>query len=51
VRPLSDLEWQLIRPVYQAWMFHGVRADLQAGTPVDLSWQVAHLRKRSALVR
>jgi Ser/Thr protein kinase RdoA (MazF antagonist) len=51
VRPLSDLEWRLIRPVYQAWMFLGVRAELQAGTPVDLSWQVAHLRKRSALIR
>lgn len=50
VRPLSDLEWQLIRPVYQAWMFLGVRSALEAGGPVDLSWNVAHLRKRSALV-
>jgi aminoglycoside phosphotransferase (APT) family kinase protein len=50
VRPLTDLEWQLIRPVYQAWMFLGVRSALDAGGPADLSWQVAHLRKRSALV-
>lgn len=50
VRPLSDLEWQLIRPVYQAWLFLGVRAALESGGPADLSWQVAHLRKKSALV-
>lgn len=50
VRPLSDLEWRLIRPAYQAWLFQGVRAALESGAPVDLSWQVAHLRKRSALI-
>jgi Ser/Thr protein kinase RdoA (MazF antagonist) len=50
VRPLSDLEWQLIRPVYQAWLFWGVRATLESDGAADLSWQVAHLRKRSALV-
>jgi Ser/Thr protein kinase RdoA (MazF antagonist) len=50
VRPLSGLEWELIRPVYQAWMFLGVREALEAGGPVDLSWQVAHLQKKSALV-
>jgi Ser/Thr protein kinase RdoA (MazF antagonist) len=50
VRPLSDLEWQLIRPVYQAWLFLGVREALEAGGPVDLDWQVAHLQKRSVLV-
>jgi Ser/Thr protein kinase RdoA (MazF antagonist) len=50
VRPLSEREWELIRPVYQAWMFLGVRSALEAGGPVDLSWQVAHLQKKSALI-
>jgi hypothetical protein len=43
VRPLSDLEWRLIRPVYQAWLFLGVREALESGGPLDLSWPVAHL--------
>ena len=50
VRPLSDLEWQLIRPAYQAWLFLGVRDALTAGPPANLDWQVAHLRKRSTLI-
>jgi Ser/Thr protein kinase RdoA (MazF antagonist) len=53
VRPLSDLEWALIRPVFQAWMCIGladVLAAYRSGGPApDVSWQVGHLRKRSAL--
>ncbi|WP_203790867.1 phosphotransferase enzyme family protein [Paractinoplanes rishiriensis] len=45
VRPLAEVEWALIRPVYVAWLFLGV-----AGPVADLSWQVAHLRKHSALL-
>lgn len=45
VRPLSEVEWALIRPVYLAWLFLGV-----AGPVPDLSWQVAHVRKHSGLL-
>lgn len=51
VRPLSGLEWQLIRPVYWAWLFLGLKDDLAAAAGhADLSWQLAHFDKESALV-
>lgn len=58
VRPLSDLEWHLIRPAYWAWLFIGV-GDLLAAHYGDgrrarvrpnLDWQLAHLSKHSALL-
>jgi Ser/Thr protein kinase RdoA (MazF antagonist) len=57
VRPLSDLEWRLVLPVYWAWLFLGVK-DLLARSygsadgprPVDLTWQTGQLRRRSALL-
>ncbi|BCJ46899.1 hypothetical protein GCM10010168_35810 [Actinoplanes ianthinogenes] len=46
VRPLSELERRLIVPTYHAWLFLGLAgAD---PTTVDLSWNAAHLRRRSA---
>ena len=58
VRPLSELEWQLVRPVFWAWLFLGVKDVLAAhygsADPVSpipaLDWQIAHLRKHSALL-
>ncbi|MDR7276124.1 phosphotransferase [Catenuloplanes atrovinosus] len=48
VRPLSDLEWHLIRPCYWAWMF----IDLTSTPPghSSVSWQLAHLHKHSPLL-
>jgi aminoglycoside phosphotransferase (APT) family kinase protein len=58
VRSLSDLEWQLMRPVFWAWLFLGVRDLLAAhygqpeplGIPPKLEWQIAHIRKQSPLL-
>jgi aminoglycoside phosphotransferase (APT) family kinase protein len=58
VRPLSDLEWQLIRPVFWAWLFIGVKDLLAAhyggtdfvGPIPNLEWQITHLRKHSDLL-
>ncbi|GIF16029.1 phosphotransferase enzyme family protein [Actinoplanes teichomyceticus] len=49
VRPLSDLEWSLIVPVFHAWLFLGVAGRDPA--TLDLSWSLAHLQKRSGLSR
>ena len=58
VRNLSDAEWRLVRPVFWAWLFLGVKdllSDSYARAPDDaaplrLEWQVNHLRKHSALL-
>ncbi|GAB7045264.1 phosphotransferase enzyme family protein [Catenuloplanes indicus] len=56
VRPLSEVEWQLIRPAFRAWLFIDARAELaalrggRAAALTDLSWPLAHLRKRSPLL-
>jgi Ser/Thr protein kinase RdoA (MazF antagonist) len=55
VRPLSDLEWHLVRPVYWAWMFLDAKEVLRAhyagdGRKPAFDWQIAHLRKHSELL-
>ena len=55
VRPLSELEWQLVRPVFWAWLFLGVKDELAAhhrgaAPRPNFDWQLAHLRKHSALL-
>jgi Ser/Thr protein kinase RdoA (MazF antagonist) len=55
VRPLSDLEWQLVRPVFWAWLLIGAKDELAAhqggtGPRPNFDWQIAHLRKHSALL-
>ncbi|MFD0579522.1 phosphotransferase enzyme family protein [Dactylosporangium darangshiense] len=58
VRPLSDLEWQLVRPVFWAWLFIGVKDLLAAhygctdpvGPIPKLEWQIVHVRKHSDLL-
>jgi hypothetical protein len=50
-------DWPLVLPVYWAWLFLGVK-DLLARSygsaggprPVDLSWQIRQLRRRSDLL-
>lgn len=55
VRPLSAAEWNLLVPAWWAWLFLGVADDLAAariaGRAPDLSWPLAHARRRSELVR
>ncbi|MGC5333611.1 phosphotransferase enzyme family protein [Micromonospora sp. DT62] len=58
VRPLSEDEWRLVRPVFWAWLFIGVRDLLAAHhgdagptrPPLDLEWGLRHLRKHSPLL-
>ncbi|MGN9910094.1 phosphotransferase enzyme family protein [Phytohabitans sp. LJ34] len=58
VRPLSDLEWHLVRPTYWAWLFLGVKDALAAhygptanpSEPLNLRWQLAHAGKHSPLI-
>jgi Ser/Thr protein kinase RdoA (MazF antagonist) len=58
VRALSDLEWHLVRPAYQAWLFLGLKDMLathysvpdHAGEPLNLEWQFIHARRHSPLI-
>jgi aminoglycoside phosphotransferase (APT) family kinase protein len=50
VRPLSDLEWHLVRPVFHAWLFIGLKDALAATDPPNLDWPLAHLHKHSDLL-
>jgi aminoglycoside phosphotransferase (APT) family kinase protein len=59
VRTLSELEWRLVRPVFWAWLFLGVKdllathyggAGRGAGPPPRLEWQLRHLRAHSPLL-
>jgi Ser/Thr protein kinase RdoA (MazF antagonist) len=45
VRPLSELEREMIVPVYRAWMFLGLRQRLATGRPLDLTWQITHINR------
>lgn len=48
----------MVRPVFWAWLFLGVKDELaahygdggSARAPLDLQWQIAHVRKRSVLL-
>jgi len=55
VRSLSEIEWRLVRPVFWAWLFIGVKDALAAhyggtGPAPDFTWQLTHLRVRSPLL-
>ena len=48
---LSDLDWELLVPVYWAWMFIGVRQAIEKslerkGNLPDFEWQIRHLLRR-----
>ena len=52
---LSDLDWELLIPVYWAWMFIGVKESIEtalaknAALP-DFEWQIRHLLRREGLM-
>jgi Ser/Thr protein kinase RdoA (MazF antagonist) len=55
VFPLSELDWQLLVPCYWAWLFFGIRNEIQAmlagKIPVhEFNWQVGHLLRRSPML-
>lgn len=55
-RPLDELEWSLLTPVYWCWLFLGVAKQIQAmidGSvePRLLRWPVTQLVKRTPLMR
>ncbi len=55
VHKLSGLDWELLVPVYWAWLFIGVKQAIKTtlaenGTPPSLEWQVKHLLRRDGLV-
>ena len=55
VHKLSGLDWELLVPVFWAWLFIGVKQDIkktlaEKGTPPSLEWQVKHLMRREGLV-
>ena len=55
VHKLSGLDWELLVPVFWAWLFLGVKQAIKTtmaenGTPPSLEWQVKHLLRRDGLV-
>ncbi len=55
VHPLNEVDWQLLAPVYFAWMFIGVKDEINAmlsgETPfTDFEWQIRHLVRREGLL-
>ena len=55
VRPLNELDWQLLLPVYWSWLFLGVKDHVEAMVagkvaPYPLKWTLDHLVRRSPLV-
>jgi Ser/Thr protein kinase RdoA (MazF antagonist) len=55
IHKLTDLDWQLLIPVYWSWMFIGVRDEIKAmvpgkAPPHDFEWQIRHLVRREGLL-
>ena len=55
VHTLTDLDWELLVPVYWSWLFLGVEREINAMLagkipPHGFAWQVKHLLKRSGLL-
>ena len=56
VHRLSDLDWELLVPVFWAWLLIGVKQEIRTvlavnGTPPSLEWQVGHLVRRDGVTR
>ena len=54
VHRLSDLDWELLVPVFWAWLFIGLKQAIRTAlaenrNPPDLEWQVRHLLRREGL--
>lgn len=55
VHTLTDLDWDLLVPVYWSWIFIGVKKEINAMLsgelpPHGFEWQVKHLMRRSGLL-
>ena len=55
IHKLTDLDWQLLIPVYWSWMFIGVKHEIKAMLsgrvpPNDFEWQIRHLMRREGLL-
>jgi aminoglycoside phosphotransferase (APT) family kinase protein len=55
VHTLTDLDWELLVPVYWSWLFIGVKKEIGAMIagkvpPHDFEWQVRHLMRRPGLL-
>ena len=54
VNRLSDLDWELLVPAYWAWLFIGVKQEIETSlagecSPPDFEWQIRHLLRREGL--
>jgi Ser/Thr protein kinase RdoA (MazF antagonist) len=55
VQPLSELDWQLLVPVFWSWLFLGLKphiADILSGKvpPHGFDWQIKHLLRRTGIL-
>jgi len=55
VHPLSELDWQLLVPVFWSWLFLGMKQHIGdilsgEGPPHGLEWQIKHLLKRAGVL-
>ena len=55
IHELSELDWQLLTPVYWSWIFLDVKDEIQAMVsgkvpPHDLEWPIRHLMRREGLL-
>ena len=51
---LSDLDWELLVPTYWAWLFIGVKQEIETSlagesSPPNFEWQIRHLLRREGL--
>ena len=51
---LSDLDWELLVPAYWAWLFIGVKEEIETSlagesSPPNFEWQIRHLLRREGL--
>ena len=54
IHRLSDLDWELLVPVFWAWLLIGVKEAIRTalagkGTPPALEWQTKHLLRRDGV--
>ena len=55
IHKLTDLDWQLLIPVYWSWMFIGAKDAIRAmvsgkAPPHDFEWAIRHLVRREGLM-
>jgi hypothetical protein len=55
VHPLSELDWQMLVPVFWSWLFLGMKQHIDdilsgKGSPHGFEWQIKHLLKRGGVL-